>query len=97
MSRRNHYLKTEPIFFMDCVLGNKPFEVRFNDRDFQPYDYLFLQEYITGYTGRECQFQVTYVLSDNRFCKEGFVIMGIKKIGEEHIVRGLRTLGKDVD
>lgn len=80
-----------------CVKEQKPFEVRFNDRDFKMYDYLWLQEYLTGYTGRECQFEVTCVLDDSRFCKEGFVIMGIKKIGEEHIVNGLRTIGKDVE
>lgn len=92
MSRQHHYLKTEPIFYQDAVSGQKPFEVRFNDRDFQVYDMLYLQEWLTGYTGRECQFEVTYVLDNPILCKKGYVIMGIKKIGEEHIVNGLRTL-----
>jgi hypothetical protein len=92
MSRKCHYLKTEPVFYIDAVSGKKPFEVRFNDRDYQTYDYLFLQEWCGGYTGRETQFEVTYVLDSDRFCKEGYVIMGIKMVGEEHIVNSLRTL-----
>lgn len=92
MSRKSHYLKTEPLFYQDAVSGQKPFEVRYYDRKFLTYDYLFLQEYLGGYTGRETQFEVTCVLDNPRFCKEGYVIMGIKKIGEEHVVKGLRTL-----
>lgn len=56
-------------------------EVRFNDRNFQVYDVLHLQEWCGGeYTGREITADVTYILSDEQFVKEGYVVMSIKVI-----------------
>ena len=79
MSRKHHYLKTMPQFFDDVRSEKKTFEVRFNDRDFHEGDILHLQEYNgTELTGWEIRANVTYVLDDPRFCKEGFVVMGIE-------------------
>lgn len=80
-----HELKTYPKFFSDVVSGNKTFEVRLDDRQFKVGDFLALNEYRSGpgedgkqYTGRCVLLRVIYILRDNRYCKEGYVIMGFK-------------------
>ena len=83
-----HTLKTTPKYFKDAVSGRKPFEVRRNDRAFKEGDYLELKEYepnpiigIIGkytYSGRYGIFKITYVLNDTRYCKKGYVVLGIK-------------------
>lgn len=79
MSRQHHYLKILPEYYRAIEKGEKTFEVRYNDRDFKLYDVLHLQEWLNGgYTGREITATVTYLLDDNNFCKEGYVIMAIK-------------------
>ena len=79
MSKQHHYLKTVSPFFMDIYDEKKTFEVRRNDRNFQIGDVLHLQEFIPPetYTGREIRADITYILDDERFCKEGYVVMGI--------------------
>lgn len=75
-----HYLKTWPIFFEEVLNGNKTFEIRKeNDRVFNVGDILVLEEYTvdSGYTGRSVIKEVTYVLRDLKFVKEGFVVMGL--------------------
>ena len=79
MSRQHHYLKIKPEYYRAIERGMKTFEVRFNDRNFQQDDILYLQEYVGGeYTGREIRAEVTYILDSPDFCKEGYVIMSIK-------------------
>ena len=80
MSRQHHYLKTLTNFYQDIESGKKNFEVRFNDRDFKVYDMLYLQEFIppSTYTGREIRKEVTYVLDNPDYCKEGYVVLGLK-------------------
>lgn len=81
MSKQHHYLKILPEFYRAIEKGEKPFEVRFNDRNYQMYDVLHLQEWCGGvYTGRQITAEVTYLLDNPDYCKEGFVIMGIKVI-----------------
>ena len=81
MSRQHHYLKTRPEYFRAIEKGIKNFEVRFNDRGFKVYDILHLQEWCGGeYTGRLIEAEVTYVLDNPEFCKEGFVVMAIRII-----------------
>lgn len=77
-----HQLKTEENFFDDVTTGKKPFEVRKNDRDFMVGDYLALNEVettdgIAKETGRCCIVKVSYILNDERFVKNGMVILGI--------------------
>lgn len=47
-----HALKTEEDFFEDVAAGNKPFEVRINDRQFQVGDFLALNEIRIGSTAK---------------------------------------------
>ena len=76
-----HDLKTLPEYFEAVDSGAKPFEVRFNDRDFKAGDVLKLREYSDGeYTGRVLRRKVTYVLDDQGYCKEGFVVLGLAPI-----------------
>ena len=77
-----HALKIEPKYFVDIICGNKNFEVRKNDRDFRVDDYLAFNELSATreeYTGRSTLVKVTSIVDDERFCKEGFVIMGFEK------------------
>lgn len=72
-----HELKILPEYFLEVVNGNKTFEVRKNDRDFQIGDYVTLREYnieTNEYTGRQINVKITYVLDNPNYCKEGFVI-----------------------
>jgi uncharacterized protein YqfB (UPF0267 family) len=76
-----HKLKTIPKFFNDILTGVKTFEVRYNDRDFKVGDLLVLREFddvTLCYTGLFLYKNVTYILDDPRFVKEGFVVMGIR-------------------
>lgn len=77
MSRQHHYLKILPEYYRAIERGEKTFEVRFNDRNYQKYDILHLKEWCGEYTGREITAEITYILEDPKFCKEGFVIMSI--------------------
>jgi hypothetical protein len=79
MSRQHHYLKTVNPFFNDMSGGKKNFEVRFNDRNYNVGDVLHLQEFIPPetLTGKELQAEVMYLLDDERFCKPGYVVMGL--------------------
>ena len=78
-----HILKTIQPFFDLTWAGIKDLEVRKNDRDYSAGDLLLLQEYdeaLQKYGGREILVEVTYLLNDVRYCKEGFVIMQCKEL-----------------
>lgn len=74
-----HELKLWVVFFND--LYRKPFELRFNDRNFQLGDHLHLREYdpsVGEYTGRECLREVTYLLPEGSpGLAPGFVGLGL--------------------
>jgi hypothetical protein len=63
-----HELKTHGSFFQAILKGNKTFEVRKFDREFEVGDGLLLQDYDPGamrgwrYTGRELLVKVTYLM-----------------------------------
>lgn len=76
-----HALKQLPEYFKPVVDGIKGFEVRKNDRPFQVGDLLALNEWdaeMERYTGRSCLVHIDYILNDEAYCKEGYVILGIK-------------------
>lgn len=76
---KHHYLKILPEYYEEVLSGNKTFEVRFNDRDYQVNDILHLKEFENGnYTGRELVKVISYILNDSDFCRDGFVVLAIK-------------------
>lgn len=79
-----HKLKTWPDYYHEVISGKKPFEVRYNDRNFQVGDTLSLLEWspeFEDYTGKQCDFEVTYILEGGAFgIEEGYVVMAIKEV-----------------
>ena len=86
-----HNVKCLPEYFQSAVDGLKPFEVHRNDRDYKVGDVLCLEEWSPhgGYTGRIYGREITYVLDDPAYCKDGFVVLGL--IVEEAIQLNLLT------
>ena len=81
MGRQHHNLKILPKYYMAVEKGIKTFEIRFNDRNFKVGDILHLQEFCGGeYTGRELSKEVCYMIDNPEYCKEGFVVLGIKNL-----------------
>lgn len=78
-----HELKIERKYFVDILAGLKTFEVRHDDRNYQPGDFLYMREYYPDkdkYGVLEMICCVTYILRDPAYCKDGFVIMGIRRM-----------------
>ncbi|KKM13960.1 hypothetical protein LCGC14_1710920 [marine sediment metagenome] len=77
-----HKLKTWPEYYNAILTGEKNFEVRQYDRDYNIGDVLHLIEYdpqSEKETGQEMKVEVTYIMTDdNPFIMiDGFVIMSI--------------------
>lgn len=78
-SRHHHYVKILPKYYIAVEKGIKTFEIRFNDRNYKVGDILHLQEfYGDQYTSRELTKEICYMIDDPDYCKEGFVVLGIK-------------------
>ena len=80
---REHELKTWPEFFIEVIAGRKPFEVRFNDRDYHEGDTLWLREWsptLAEYTGRDTRQRVTYVMGGRFGIDPEYVVMGLKPV-----------------
>lgn len=84
-----HRLKTNSGFFIQVWIGNKTFEIRKNDRDFNEGDFLVLRETylrqappspygIVDYTGREILCKVTYMTDFEQ--KKGFVVLALRRV-----------------
>jgi len=81
---KTHYLKCIEPYFTEVIEGRKPFEFRFNDRNYQVGDELILQKYnpeLKVYLGREVFAKVTYILKDFEGIKEGYCILGLMITG----------------
>lgn len=79
--RRNqrHYIKCEKKYFQAVVAHKKNFEIRYNDRDYQKGDILFIDEVQNEtYTGNHTIRRVKYVLKNcpEYGLKKGFCILG---------------------
>ncbi len=77
---RFHFLNTVEPDFTEIAYGNKNFEVRKNDRDYQKGDYVELRSFdpITEEcTGEAIIKRISYILKDPEYVKEGFVILGL--------------------
>ena len=80
---KTHELKTWPDFFRKVVSGEKPFEIRVNDREYEVGDTVVLREFDPAkatYSGSQVVVLVTYLLIGGQFgIQPGWVIMGIKE------------------
>lgn len=71
-----HELKIEPKYMIEKIKGNKPWEIRKNDRDFKIGDILFLRVWNGDkYTGYELYQTVDHIFSDTEYLQEGYVIL----------------------
>lgn len=73
-----HEVKTLPEYFRLAKEGLKPFELRLDDRGYKQGDILVQREWSpeSGFTGESIRQRITYVLSDEQFCKEDYVALG---------------------
>lgn len=84
--KRIHSIKISNQYFDDVRTGFKPFEVRFNDRDYQIGDLLLMNEVIMDNyatlteTGRQLSAIITYVLDKSLYLQNGYVVLGITDI-----------------
>jgi hypothetical protein len=86
-----HELKSHPQFFKASWRGFKPFEIRKNDRKFEPMDEVVLQEWDPdaqdsdtfekkgAYTGREITGFINYVSHYQQ--QEGYVVFSFEETG----------------
>lgn len=89
--RCTHDLKCWPAYFDATVRGDKPFEIRRDDRGFQKGDILNLIEYDPAKltegsrrTGNVEQRLISYVLTGGQFGIEpGYVVLGLQRFDDE--------------
>lgn len=64
----HHELKITPEYFEEVVLGNKTFELRFNDRNYQRGDTFDLMEWNSSeFTNHSVSGEITYIFDDSKF------------------------------
>ena len=85
-----HDLKTWDEYFDEVEKGNKTFELRKNDRNFQVGDTLNLLSYdpkSDNYTGKVITKKISYILDGGAFGLElGYVILGLhNNTDQEHL------------
>lgn len=85
MGRNNkvHGLRCEARYFDDVASGEKRFEIRKKDRKFEVGDTVILKRIFGEQqidTGDRIQTKISYILDDERYCKDGYVILGLSKI-----------------
>lgn len=75
----DHELKIAPEYFYHVMDGSKTFEIRRNDRNFQPGDIISLREFEDGkYTGNSRAVMVTYITNYEQ--KKDYVVLATKLI-----------------
>jgi len=82
-----HSLKCDIEYFAQSKSGDKPFELRKDDRPYEVGDIFINQEYdpkTEKYTGDEAKFEITYILRDAaKFgLKPGYCILGLIPVQE---------------
>lgn len=78
-----HFLKIWPGFFEAVTLHLKTFEIRRNDRDYQPKDRVVLQEFSpvsNSFTGKELEVEVEYVLENVAGIERGYCVFGFRYV-----------------
>ena len=81
----HHKLKTYPKYFDAVARGEKRFEIRRDDRNYQPGDLVTLQRFHPGtqqYTGAEMDFQIGYVLRHAQVfgIEKGHCVFDLKEV-----------------
>lgn len=76
--KMKHDLKTVSPHFEQVQSGEKTFELRYNDRNYQVGDLLHLRHYDGNYTGPSITVEVTHILDNFPGLKPGWIIMSIK-------------------
>lgn len=75
-----HNIKILPKYFNPLKDNRKTFELRKNDRNYKPGDMLVLREWDNGYTGRQVNRRVSYILYGPAYgLEDGYCIMGFKR------------------
>ena len=80
MIRNVKELKIRQEYLERVLLGEKTFEIRKNDRNYQVGDILVLREYEGDYTGRVAIVEVLYVLNEFEGLVSGFAALSIQLI-----------------
>ena len=78
---QEHKIKIDPKYFDDVAKRRKTFEVRKNDRAYKVGDLLVINEYdreIEKYTGRYIRVLATYILDDQEYLRDGYVILALE-------------------
>ena len=85
-----HELKIKQEYLIDVALGNKTFELRYNDRDYQVGDLIRFIDISVGYTSNDVEpyidentlYRITYVLKDveKYGLDKDYCILAIKKL-----------------
>jgi hypothetical protein len=81
--KKIHHLKTLPEYYWPIDTGDKTFEIRKNDRDFQIGDTLFLEEWTPGfgYTGHKSKRTISFVLHGGQFgLSKDYCVLALKEI-----------------
>lgn len=78
--KMKHKLKVQPQYFKALWCGDKTFEIRKNDRNFEERDEVVLQEIEWAghdYTGREIEGLITYMTDFEQ--KPGYVVFSFRE------------------
>lgn len=94
MAQQTHELKCLPCYFWAIDCGDKPFDVRRDDRGFQKGDIVVFKEHDPnkdyarhgwrdGYSGNEIEREISYILTGGQWGIEpGYVVLGLKDVSE---------------
>ena len=85
-----HPLKTKAAYWDRVASGDKPFDLRVNDRDFQRGDQVVLirqpsdeNDPLIMSVGEELTREITYVLSNFDGLEAGYCILGLREVGQD--------------
>lgn len=85
---KSHDLKTWPRFFSAIESGHKPFEIRKNDRNFEPGDTLVLREWdpeTEHYTGKVLVRRISYMIDEWIGLVPGYCVLGLTTTRAEEL------------
>lgn len=83
---KKHIIKCLDVYYREVIRGNKTFEVRKNDRNYNSGDIVVMCEVrkhkdgMTHLTGRFSNYEIPHVLKDYPAVQPGFVVFSIKPI-----------------